>query len=517
MTELALRMLKGDYARVAAGRSAADHSVPMERLATTTLFHRTAIEYAVPVRVRVTAQTPCSEVVENMRAAAQYCAVVVGPGGHLVGIATSTDVVERMTFSTSPEAPVSSVMSTPVYSIRTNDMLYRALALMRRHKLRRLPVVDRGGRPVALLPLERTGNAVVDQQGPLAERIAADGTIEGLHAARLSQTDLADLLLQQCVPAPEILAVITSLNEEAYRKVIGVCLEELREGGWGDPPIRFAVIVMGSGARGESLLNPDQDNGFVIADYPDDRLLAVDSYFYELARRMTEKLHSAGMRFCSGYVMATNPCWRKRVDEWKRQFMDWYRKPTLAKATLTDISVDFRVVYGATELVDELRDFVIRQLPEHHGFLQELERLQFDHDVAITPLGTLKREHKPGEQGNNLIDIKRKAIMPLVEGVRILALRAGIAETGTLDRLGILRAQNALPPDLANRAQRAFHFLTGLLLREHISARRRGRTPGPYLDPDLLSAMDQRELHEALAVANRIRGFVHTEFTGELF
>ena len=39
--------------------------------------------------------------------------------------------------------------------------------------------------------------------------------------------------------------------------------------------------------NGESFLFPDQDNGFILDKYPDDRHTSVDAYFIELARRVT--------------------------------------------------------------------------------------------------------------------------------------------------------------------------------------------------------------------------------------
>ncbi|MSO89125.1 MAG: hypothetical protein EXQ89_04035 [Rhodospirillaceae bacterium] len=44
----------------------------------------------------------------------------------------------------------------------------------------------------------------------------------------------------------------------------------MQDRGRSPPPVALSLIVMGSGGRGESFLFPDQDNGIIIADYPDD-------------------------------------------------------------------------------------------------------------------------------------------------------------------------------------------------------------------------------------------------------
>ena len=62
----------------------------------------------------------------------------------------------------------------------------------------------------------------------------------------------------------------------------------------GAPPVPFCVIVMGSGGRGESYLYPDQDNGFILDDYPDDQHTELDAFFIKLAERMTRDLDMVG-------------------------------------------------------------------------------------------------------------------------------------------------------------------------------------------------------------------------------
>jgi hypothetical protein len=57
---------------------------------------------------------------------------------------------------------------------------------------------------------------------------------------------------------------------------------------------------MGSGGRGESLLFPDQDHGFVLADYPDEQHGEIDPWFIELAERFTATLDRLHFPLCDG-------------------------------------------------------------------------------------------------------------------------------------------------------------------------------------------------------------------------
>ncbi len=482
------------------------------------LFTGTIGERMNPSVVTLGTGASCYEAVQRLRAAGADSLLVRDAERRVVGIVTAHDIVQRVAFSAPPELPVTEVMSRPVFTMHAETPLYRGLARMHRHRLHHLLVVDAGGEPVGMLTPEEALGGTPGDRLDLIERLAREDDLQSLRLAKELQAELADDLLHSVkLPAPDVLAVLSQLNDRAYHNVVERSVRTLVAQGWGEPPVRFAVIVMGSVGRGESLLRPDQDNGFILEDYDDSQLLAVDRYFYELADRMTRELAAIGFPLCKGFVMATNPSWRKRLGEWHAQLEGWLRRPSHAAATLTDLCIDFRSVYGDTSLVAELRSFATRAIPRHHGFLRELEQLQFDRDVAITPFRTLKREKLPGREGDRQVDIKRKGIMPLVEGIRILALQRGLGGASTMDRLRALEQCGALKPDLAHEIDEAFSFLNNLLLQQQIETQRRGGTPNPYVAPELLSRWDRSSLRAALRVAAQLRGKVHMDFTAELF
>ena len=105
------------------------------------------------------------------------------------------------------------------------------------------------------------------------------------------------------MPATDVLSLITYINNDIYRRVTCGILAEMD----GEAPVPFALIVMGSGGRGENFLYPDQDNGLILGDYPDADLDRIDGWFTEFADRMTLRMDAIGFPLCTGYVMATNP------------------------------------------------------------------------------------------------------------------------------------------------------------------------------------------------------------------
>lgn len=79
--------------------------------------------------------------------------VVVGPGGHLVGLITKSDVVRQMSVcdGTSCRCTVSAVMTQSVITCAASDRLQDVSYRMKQHHLKNIPVLDPDSRPIAVL------------------------------------------------------------------------------------------------------------------------------------------------------------------------------------------------------------------------------------------------------------------------------------------------------------------------------------------------------------------------------
>jgi CBS domain-containing protein len=180
----------------------------------TAVFRRIVGDHMAPPPVAVALGTPAVEVVRRMARAGASAAVVVDEADRILSIVTEQDVVRRFMGG---EQPVTDIMTSLVLTVRADDQLYRAVGFMRRNRLRHMPVVDGEGAVVGMLELHE---ALAVAAGPMVEdidRLTHEDSFEGLAEVKAAQVQLAERLLADNAPAPEIQALIADINNDIYR------------------------------------------------------------------------------------------------------------------------------------------------------------------------------------------------------------------------------------------------------------------------------------------------------------
>ena len=471
----------------------------------TALFRRIVRDHMGPPPVHVSAATRGGDLVRMLTERKRSAAVVVGLAGELDGIVTEQDVVRRMR---DVEQPVAELMSAPVLTVRAEEPLYRAIAVMRRHRLRHMPVLDEQGAVAGMVELHEALAAAAGDLLDDIDHLTREDGLSGLREVKAAQIRLADRLLADAVPATDIQALLADINNDLHRRVLDLLLIEL-----GPPPVPFACIVMGSGGRGESLLFPDQDNGFVLADYPDERHERIDPWFIALAERFTMALHNLGFPLCRGGVMATNPVWRKTLTQWQVQLAGWMRGRQPTTLLSCEIFFDFRCVWGERDLTEVLRRHATAAAQADRRFQALMFGLQKHNRAGVGLFGRLQVE-RASDAHHGEIDLKTHGTLPLVEGVRLLALAQGIAATGTLARIDALLADGMLPMDDADRLRSAFALLARLQLRRQLADQCSGTAVGTFVDPHQLTERERELLRSALRAINAFRAGLRADLTG---
>jgi len=484
--------------------------------ARTEVFTKRVRDHMGDPPVIASAGTTCAELVNRIRDERGSSAVVVGSDNSPVGIVTEQDICRRAAFQLSGDTPAREVMSSPVWSVDSEERLFQAIGHMRRRGLRHMPVVQaRTGRVVGVLELQHALALAAGQMVDQIEKLTHAATVQGMEQTKQAQVAVAEQLFGDSTEAPDVQRFITGINNDLYRRIVDVCLAEMAGEQWGPPPVPFDVVVMGSGGRGESFLYPDQDNGLIIEDYPDADHATIDPWFIELGERMTRYLNQVGFPYCHGYVMATNPLWRKTISQWKSQVDGWIGRGAGTVLRLADIFFDFTCVHGVGEMTGELRKHVT-DAAQRQFFLREMFELDSGHEVALGPFNRLLTDREEGP-GKGKLNLKLTGTMPLVGAARIGALAHGIPETSTMRRIDALRDKGMLSEDERDYLAGAFAHITNLVLRQQIRDFSAGRQVGNHVAPDDITRRERDMLVDGFKAIKQFRKRIRMELTGELF
>jgi CBS domain-containing protein len=253
---------------------------------------------------------------------------------------------------------------------------------------------------------------------------------------------------------------------------------------------------MGSEARGEQTLATDQDNGIVFEDVPAACRDTVRGWCLALAERAVDGLERCGFPRCKGNVMASNPELCRPLEGWKAVFARLIAEPDPEALLKASIYFDLRLLHGEAALVEELWRWLLERIARDRGFLNYLAGALAHFRPPVTrPLWRLRTAlgWKAAE-----VDLKRDALLPLVHGLRVMALEHGLADSNSLARLAALRQAGAIAPDVAQALGGSWEFLTLLRLRHQFAQAARGERPGNTLSFHTLDPLQRRFLLDAM-------------------
>lgn len=474
----------GGRLREALGRQREEHGSPgreMLRTRVGDLVRRPPVGVPVSSTVRVAAQTMAAERISS---------VLVTDGDRLVGILTDRDLRSRVVAAgLDPERPVTDVMTPDPVSGTPDELALEVLLELVRRNIHHLPLLD-DGRVVGmitatdLLRLEQANPVHLVGEVSRAEDIAAVADVAG----RLAP--LVESLVRQGSSAYDMGRVVTTVGDAIERRLL-----ELAEAELGPPPVPYAWVTLGSRARFEQALAPDQDHALVLHD---DATPDHDPWFAELAEKVAAGLEASGYPRCRGDKMATNVRWRAPLDAWRRQVTDWIRAPMPDAVLDASVFFDLRHLAGDAALTAQL---LRHQREVARGAPLFLAHLAGEAARAQPPLGFFRSlvVDRSGEHRDTL-DVKKGGLMVISEIARVHALAAGAESTHTLDRLVDAVAAHRLSAPLAADLRDAWEFLAHLRLRHQADQVASGLPPDNRLAPGLLSSFEKQHLKAAFGV-----------------
>jgi CBS domain-containing protein len=267
----------------------------------------------------------------------------------------------------------------------------------------------------------------------------------------------------------------------------------------GPAPLPWAWLDMGSAARREFTLASDQDNAMAYARAAPGAALtpeAADAYFERLGRDVNAGLERCGIGLDNNGVMAGNRRWRMTKTDWLRTFDECLLEPDESHLVRATVAFDFRPAAGGLAVAADLTAR-IRAARDHPQFMRLMARAASGFPVPLGFRGQLS-----ADDGGHL-DIKRGAIIPVVNLVRYHALSAGVTISPTLDRIEAVAMAGGLEEDEAAALREAFEVITRLRFAHHAELIATGRPADNRIDPGALTPIARTDLREALHTVRR--------------
>lgn len=345
-----------------------------------------------------------------------------------LGIITERDLLRALDAhgGETLDQPVERFMSKPIATAPADAFVYRAIGRMNRMRLRHLGATDESGFVIGSLSARdllrlRAGEAV-----SLGDEIDQADSVPALAAAWAKLPSVASALMAEKVSARNVAAVISRELGALTRQAAVIAQERMRAAGQGEPPGPFAVAVLGSGGRGESLLAMDQDNALFFADGAPGG--AEDRWFEALGAQMADILHEVGLPYCKGGVMAKNAPWRGSAKTWRDRVASWITRSKPEDLLCVDIFFDLRGVHGDTALANGLRAHAFDLAKGQMAFIKLLVESAGAVELGLNFFGGFRTD-------KGRIELKRLGLFGIVTAARALAIRFHILARATPDRL----------------------------------------------------------------------------------
>lgn len=396
------------------------------------------------------------------------------------GIVTERDLLRALARegSGAVDRRIESIMTETVVSLPEDAFLYRALARMRRADIRHLAVTDSANRVVGTL----SANTLLGERANQAI-LLGDEVSEATHAADLARArarlpTVARELLANGVDAVEIARVLSFELRELVGRAAVLAERMMERAGAGRPPVPYALLVLGSGGRGESLLAAEQDNALVYES--DDPTGIIDGWFARFGEHLAQIIHESGVHYCADGVMARNPAWRGSLDTWRDRLRDWSRYPDRAGTEHADLLFDGHLAYGNTDLDAEFRIVLGEETSSNRALAQVFAQPALVLDIP--------------PDAETRVDLKRYGLLPVTAAARALAVRHGIAASSTPERLAAACSAGVMTPAVRDRLDEVQSRLQGWLLRQQIDDLDAGRTPTKVVDTQDMPVIERQSL-----------------------
>lgn len=417
------------------------------------------------------------------------------------GIVTERDILRAFsrhktgTFDLS----VGQLMSRPLNAVASESFAHLAIARMRRLRIRHLAVVDERDHVVGAVSARDLLRMHGEPAVLFGDEVATADDVRSLSRA-WARLPAAVSAIMSDVPVGDTAGLISQGLAELTARVAVLAERALAERGCGPPPCPYALVVLGSAGRGESLLAADQDNALIFdrgSPGGDE-----DRWFAALGREIADLLHAAGIPYCPGGIMARNAAWRGSVQTWEHRIDEWINRCSPEDLLSIDVFFDMKPVHGDARLALSVWHGAFENARDNAAFAKALVSAASAHMAkGLTWFGTLR-------VSGGRIDLKRSGTFKLVTAARALAVRHHVVARSTRSRLSELMARKVGHEIDIDRYKDAFDLFNALMLNQQVVDIGRGLRPGNAVVVQALQRYEREKLRQALLSVATVEDFV---------
>jgi len=422
-----------------------------------------------------------------------------------VGIVTDRDLRNKVIAGglIPQQTRVREVMTSPLLSVAEDDTLFEVLYRMSHHRIHRVGVIDSDNILVGII--NESDIIRLQNRSPqrLLQAIDEATSITDLKKVYADNEQLVVFLRRNGVRSYDLIKMISLLNDQIAEKLISL----LKQGRFKDMGNKSAFLVLGSEGRREQTLKTDQDNAIIIADDASSEEIANIEAFSQV---LIDSLIEIGVPECPGGIMAKNEFWRRSLADWKSIIDKWVSVPSSENILNFSMFSDMRAICGNRFLAQQLSEHIVKIAEENSLFLAKMAQNVCRFPPPLGIFGRIKTE--TSGKYNGMLDLKKGGIFALTEGVKVMALSAGMLGGSTHERLDFLQQQELLSKEQVSDIRASFNLLTFLRLRGQVDSSAAGWEISNHILPGSLDRVEKGRLKLALEVVKTFQSILRQHF-----
>lgn len=437
--------------------------------------------------------TPAAEVARLMTSHETGYAVI-DLGSRRFGLVTDASLRERVVAQgVSGTAPARQVMADPIPTAVLGDSAAEALIRMLEVDADHIVVLDAEERLRGVVSMRDFTLSPTTADMSLNERLRRAATVDELAEQAKGVPVLLDDLLSRGLASGKVIAVHSTIVDAVIRRAVALVFAA-HDGPAADG---FTWLSLGSNGRREAVLSSDVDSAVAFTGSPPEELIG--TYLGRFAE-VHGVLVRAGMVADSHGATAQRRAFARTQGEWQAASQQWLAHPEENQgAMMTSLLVDGRPILGPPGLP---MSGVFKNLRNHPGTM----RMLLEESLARRAKRRSTRDLLTRQPAR--FDIKRHALLPIVNIGRWSALSVGSSALSTVQRLQAAAGSTMLPAEQATILVEVFQVLQRLRLRYQLMEYQDGQRPSDRLAFDRMSPIDRsviaQAVHEIAAAQRRM-------------